>query len=337
MMTNLNFLRRRGVDPNWTEDRTGRTALLIAIERNSEDTMRLLISRGADVNKVNPVTKTSPLIEACRKNFLAGVDILLENRANATYANPVTGEFALEISSVWANEDVIMKIATHPRTDIHQVNTVSGRDAIASARHRNRHHAVNILTRIVSGRTSENRPSNLIVQPSTVGIEIDGGVYYIKFSPTTSEESRKKVITSIKRTLKMLTQNDENVYELPSGFQFTDNDKIVITMKDDKIRYCYADGDIIFDEKEYLDGLNRPPQIEYKEDIPHDFKCAICLNPFYDPHFNSCGSVYCRECISGVINAGIRTDPLTRKDITKVILPCDLIRRMMLEWAIPTK
>jgi ankyrin repeat protein len=321
MTNNLSFLRLRTTDPNWVDERTGRTALMIAIERFSGNTISLLLSRGADVNKINPVTKTSPLIESCRRNFLEGVQILLNNGADVTYSNPVTGEYALEAAVKFANNDVLKLLVDNPRINIDQINAITGMGILATARQRTNFRSI---SEILQNRVQSPQ------QSSSTTIQLTGGGTYTidlnMFSPAT----KNSIISAIQRTLKQ----DGTVYELPSGFQFSQDDKINVTLRQDGyIKYAYSDGDLIFDEKEYNDYLSSVAErVQYLPTLPDDFRCAVCLGPFYDPCFSSCGSVYCRGCLQSILNYGIKHDPLTRREINKTVTPCDIIRRLMLNY-----
>jgi hypothetical protein len=295
--------------------------------------MKLLVTRGANVNGINPITKTSPLIEACRKNFFEGVNFLLENGADISYANSINGEFALQVAAMYANEDVINRLLSHDNVDIFQTNSVSGRDAITSARHRNRHHIVNVINRATSSRGLNT------TQMITIELE-GGGTYAIHMKTGIIQKAKDLIIEGIKRTLKYVGNTfdpprpEHSIYELPTGFQFEYKDGIIISALDGgMIKYTYADGDVIFDEKEFIEYQTLPPVVEYNDILPRDYFCSICLSPFYNPYFTSCGSVYCKSCIDSILQSGIRVDPLTRKSINKFIAPCDLIRRLMAEYA----
>lgn len=74
-------------------------------------------------------------------------------------------------------------------------------------------------------------------------------------------------------------------------------------------------------------------RIQYRDDLPSEFVCSVCLEPYHEPCVNSCGEMYCKPCIKSLFASGITVDPRTRKKMKRgVFTLCLAVQRMMNEY-----
>lgn len=84
----------------------------------------------------------------------------------------------------------------------------------------------------------------------------------------------------------------------------------------------------------YPSSISRPM---YSKNLPDNFTCTICLEPFLNPVTASSGRTYCKECITRWLENN-DTDPVDRSNkITKTLIPNLVAWTMMNEYKIESQ
>ncbi len=109
----VKLLLQKNADVNH-KDVTGRTALMYAIENNNTEIVKLLLNSGADVNQTNKAGQTA-LIIAVNHNRNDIVKLLLQKNADVNHKD-ATGKTALNYAVIYRNEEII-KLLTNSRIE----------------------------------------------------------------------------------------------------------------------------------------------------------------------------------------------------------------------------
>ncbi|MGV3755295.1 MAG: ankyrin repeat domain-containing protein, partial [Verrucomicrobiota bacterium] len=121
----------QGADVNWTEKKSGRTALTSAVIEGQLDIARLLVERKADLNWRDTAMGFTPLGWACECNHPALVDYLLQAGADPNLATPeykVTPLMAASKHGDFAIVGQLLKAGANPHAA-----TCDGRTALQFA------------------------------------------------------------------------------------------------------------------------------------------------------------------------------------------------------------
>lgn len=140
------------------------------------------------------------------------------------------------------------------------------------------------------------------------------------------------VEAAIKRCVKM--SDIAGVWILPNGFTFRETCDFIFVCREGKLIVIDYEKNLLFSESMLEDEVvePRPSSVQYREGLPEIFICSICLEPMKDPHVNSVGEMYCKECLLSLFESGDYRDPRTRQRITGSILPCRPAQREMKNW-----
>jgi ankyrin repeat protein len=145
----INQMIRRLLDAGADAEAVGRgkTALLKAIDVESLQAVKLLLSRGSDVNRpARRGLKRTPLQQACEQDSFHMVEFLLDNGADV-HAPPAVngGATALQLAAIQGSVRIV-RLLLDKGADIHAAPAVvHGRTALEGAAEHGRVSVLNIL------------------------------------------------------------------------------------------------------------------------------------------------------------------------------------------------
>ncbi|MFD0829788.1 ankyrin repeat domain-containing protein [Neobacillus sp. M.A.Huq-85] len=117
----INNLLNQGVNIN-SQDRVGRTALMIATYANDIETVKALIEKGADVN-IQDHLKNNPFLYAGAEGYIGILKLTIEVGANPKLLNRYGGT-ALIPASEHGYVDVIKELLEKTEIDVNHINNL---------------------------------------------------------------------------------------------------------------------------------------------------------------------------------------------------------------------
>jgi hypothetical protein len=152
------------------------------------------------------------------------------------------------------------------------------------------------------------------------------------FTVHQDEKTIRMYNDAVKRCVAEKTLGDNSTcLSFINGVKFKESDVQDMTLRlerDNKYLVVLWNDEPVFDEYEY-----KFPTIKYSSELPDEFKCIVCYEPWNTPCVNSCGNIYCKECLEGMIAKNM-ADPLTREKMSNKFIEVKAVTRIMGKWRI---
>lgn len=366
---NLASLTRGGVDPNLVHPDTGDTPIFPILLKKSDRCLKIVCRRNADPNYINRVNGYTPLTYICRMQGYGNmIDLLVTEYGANPNLQDGNGDLPLTICARYGRRpevDLLLRKGADPN-----ILDRDGKSALWYALRDEFDPIVDMLVGITTVEVVEPprhhirvrtppppRPPDIEVPQPRQRVQIRRPVQdeeprvMLRQPPpeepraiivgelrwrcrTTCQESSDHLAFSIKKYVSpVIIDGAIHHYKIENGTVFKKSDFSDTRWLVEKINGKYYlvvkwHDEIAFNEYEFLH-----PKLKYKDSLPDHFKCMVCLEPFHIPCMNSCGEVYCRDCLQSMLEKNISKDPRTRNPMKlDVCIESDFIRRAMSEW-----
>jgi hypothetical protein len=146
-------------------------------------------------------------------------------------------------------------------------------------------------------------------------------------------ENVESLIRAVQRCV-TIDPDNPRIMQLPNGFTFRETYPFVFSVRRGKLVVHDFEKTLLFDEELYIEYTTRqensvPVESSENDEFINELTCSICLGQMVDPHVNSAGEMYCRECLIELFDHDIFVDPRTRAPISSIILPCNPANRIL--------
>lgn len=347
--SNLSSLTKSTTDPNLVNPNTGDTPIFPILLKKSDRCLKIICRRGANVNYINQRSGFTPLTYICGMHEYGNMmDILITEHGADVNMQDDNGDLPLTICAKLGKHpevDLLLRKGANPNL-LDRHNKCALWYALA--------YQYDLVVDILIGVTNitmelpwsrRNVDDNaggrerIIRTVSKRQYKVMVGKFTVRYA-TCDRENGEYIINAIKRHASPVMVDGVECYKLSNGFAFTSKDvkDLQFLVENDGNRYLIVrfGSNVVFDEREHAKTIQIRPRLEYTDALPDRFKCLVCFEPFHVPCVNSCGEVYCKECLENMFKNNITVDPRTRNPMKRdVCIESDFTRRAMEEWRVP--